>query len=139
MQPVALSRATGCTNLQVILYELRAASVEPFGLPMPSDPRLVIIARALLDDPSNGRTIKEWAQWAGIPERTLRCRFVIETGFTYTAWRQRACLMRALEVLAEGSAVTTVALDLGYDSVSAFIAFFKRSFGITPSTYFRRT
>jgi len=123
---------------QVILDELRAAPVEPFGSPMPRDPRLVLIARALLDDPSDGRTIQEWAQWAGIPERTLSRRFVIETGFTYTAWRQRACLMRALEMLAEGRAVTTVALDLGYDSVSAFIAFFKRALGVTPSAYFRR-
>jgi AraC-like DNA-binding protein len=123
---------------QVILDEVRAAPVDSFGSPMPRDPRLVRIARALLDDPSDGRTIQQWAQWAGVPERTLSRRFVVETGFTYTAWRQRACLMRALEMLAEGRAVTTVALDLGYDSVSAFIAFFKRSFGVTPSAYFRR-
>ncbi|WP_419724246.1 hypothetical protein ACNFJ7_13920 [Sphingomonas sp. HT-1] len=30
-------------------------------------------------------------------------------------------------------------MDLGYDSVSAFIAFFKRSLGVTPSAYFRRS
>ena len=40
-------------------------------------------------------------------------------------------------MLAEGRTVTTVALDLGYDSVSAFIALFKRSLGVTPSVYFR--
>jgi len=124
---------------EVILDEVRAAPVDAFGSPMPRDPRLVRIARALLDDPSDGRTISEWAQWAGVAERTLSRRFVIETGLTYTAWRQRACLMRALEMLAEGRAVTTVALDLGYDSVSAFIAFFKRALGVTPSAYFRRT
>ncbi|WP_236704523.1 MULTISPECIES: helix-turn-helix domain-containing protein [unclassified Sphingomonas] len=28
---------------------------------------------------------------------------------------------------------------MGYDSVSAFIAFFKRSLGVTPSAYFRRS
>ena len=66
-------------------------------------------------------------------------RFVAETGFTYTAWRQRARLMRALEMLTEGQAVTVVALDLGYDSVSAFIALFKRTLGVTPSAYFQRT
>ncbi len=123
----------------VILDELRAAPVEPFGLPMPRDPRLVLIARALLDNPSDRRNVEEWAHWAGISERTLSRRFVIETGFTYKAWRQRARLMRALEMLAEGRAVTTVALDLGYDSVSAFIALFRRSLGVTPSVYFRRT
>jgi len=82
--------------------------------------------------------VDEWAAWAGISERTLSRRFVLETGFTYTAWRQRARLMRALELLAEGEAVTTVALDLGYDSVSAFIALFKRTLGVTPSAYFKR-
>lgn len=122
----------------VILNELRAAPVRPFGLAMPRDPRLVRIARALLDDPADRRGVEDWARWAGLSERTLGRRFVAETGFTYTAWRQRARLMRALELLAEGRAVTTVALDLGYDSVSAFIALFKRVLGVTPSAYFQR-
>ncbi|WP_370673680.1 helix-turn-helix transcriptional regulator [Pleomorphomonas sp. PLEO] len=121
----------------VILDELRAAPVKPFGLPMPRDPRLALIARALLDKPGDRRGVDEWAQWAGISERTLSRRFVSETGFTYTAWRQRATLMRALELLAEGQAVTIVALDLGYDSLSAFIALFKRTLGVTPSAYFQ--
>ena len=43
--------------------------------------------------------------------------------------------MRALEMLAAGAAVTTVALDLGYDNVSAFIAMFKREHGVTPGRY----
>ncbi|WP_183030127.1 AraC family transcriptional regulator [Altericroceibacterium spongiae] len=122
----------------VILDELRTAPVEPFGLPMPSDPRLLLVARALLDDPGKRWGVDEWARWAGISERTLSRRFVAETGFTYTTWRQRARLMRALEMVAEGEAVTNVAFDLGYDSVSAFIALFKRTLGVTPSVYFQR-
>ncbi|CAI9401481.1 HTH-type transcriptional regulator NimR [Pleomorphomonas sp. T1.2MG-36] len=51
----------------------------------------------------------------------------------------RSSCVRALETLAEGQAVTVVALDLGYDSVSAFIALFKRTLGVTPSAYFQRT
>ncbi|UPJ39994.1 helix-turn-helix domain-containing protein [Bradyrhizobium sp. 40] len=43
--------------------------------------------------------------------------------------------MRALERLAEGNAVTTVALDLGYSSVSGFIALFRRAFGVTPAAH----
>lgn len=123
----------------VILDELRTAPIEPFGLPMPRDSRLVLIAKALLDAPGDRRGVDEWAQWAAISERTLSRRFVSETGFTYTAWRQRAKLMRALEMLAEGQAVTTVAIDLGYDSVSAFISLFKRTLGVTPSAYFQHT
>lgn len=123
----------------VIMDELRAAPIEPFGLPMPRDPRLVRIARALLDDPAKRWSLGEWAQWAGVSERTLSRRFVTETGFTYTIWRQRARMMRALEMLAEGETVTNAAFDLGYDSVSAFIALFKRTLGVTPSAYFPRS
>lgn len=123
----------------VILDELRAAADEPFGLPMPRDPRLVRIARALLENPGDRRGMGEWADWAGISERSLSRRFVEETGHSYTGWRQRARMMRALELLADGAAVTTVALDLGYDSVSAFIALFKRLLGTTPAAYFGRT
>ena len=36
-----------------------------------------------------------------------------------------------------GAAVTNVALDLGYDSTSAFIAMFRRSLGVPPGHYFQ--
>jgi AraC-like DNA-binding protein len=32
--------------------------------------------------------------------------------------------------------VTTIALDLGYDSPSAFTSMFRRALGRTPSSYF---
>lgn len=120
----------------IILDELRAAPIEPFNLPMPSDARLVLIARALLQNPGDRRGMDAWAEWAGVSERTLSRRFVAETGYSFTGWRQRARLMRALEMLAEGTPVTIVAVDLGYDSVSAFIALFKRMLGTTPTAYF---
>lgn len=123
----------------MILDELRAAPVEPFNLPMPSDARLFRVARALLDDPGDRRGMEAWAAWSGISDRTLSRRFVAETGYSFTAWRQRARLMRALEMLAEQVPVTTVAIDLGYDSVSAFIALFKRMLGTTPTAYFDKS
>ncbi len=56
---------------------------------------------------------------------------------SFRAWRQQARFLQALVGLAEGRPVTTLALDLGYDSPSAFIAAFKRAFGVTPARYFR--
>ena len=76
-----------------------------------------------------------WAEWVAIAPRTMTRRFVTETGFTFTEWRQRVRLLRALELLASGQAVTTVALALGYDNSSSFIALFKRTFGKTPGRY----
>ena len=37
-----------------------------------------------------------------------------------------------MAIISAGAAVTEAALDCGYDSVSAFIAAFRRQFGVTP-------
>ena len=122
----------------VIQDEIVSLPEEPLGLSMPRDPRLLRISRHLLENLADERRLEAWAEWADIPERTLSRRFVVETGFTFTAWRQRARLLRSLELLAQGAAVTAISLDLGYDNVSAFIALFRRTFGVTPKEYVRR-
>ena len=58
-----------------------------------------------------------------------------ETGFNFTTWRQRARLLRSLEMLVSGQKVTTIALDLGYATASAYIALFHRTFGESPASY----
>ncbi|MEC7536809.1 MAG: helix-turn-helix domain-containing protein, partial [Pseudomonadota bacterium] len=50
-------------------------------------------------------------------------------------WRQQLRLQKALELLAEGRPVTSVAIDLGYESPSAFIAMFRRTLGAPPTQY----
>jgi AraC-like DNA-binding protein len=122
---------------QVILDEIRSLPVEPLGLPLPQDARLQRIAHALIADPTDERDLETWAAWGAVSSRTLSRRFVSETGFNFTAWRQRARLLRSLELLAEDVPVQTVALDLGYSTASAFISLFKRTFGETPSAYRR--
>src|SRR5262249_12396374 len=97
--------------------------------------RLLRIANALADRPADSRGLEAWAAWAGVTSRTLSRRFVAETGFTFTQWRQRLRLTRALEMLASGAAVTPVAMDLGYDNPSAFIDWFKRTYGVTPAKW----
>ena len=123
--------------VDVILDEIRTLPVEPFGLPLPTDARLQRIAQALIKDPADQRDLDGWAGWAAIGARTLSRRFVAETGFSFTAWRQRARLMRSLEMLADDVPVQAVAFDLGYSSASAFISLFKRTFGDTPAAYRR--
>ncbi|MET4575028.1 AraC family transcriptional regulator [Ottowia thiooxydans] len=119
----------------VILDEIRSLPVEPFGLPLPRDPRLQRVARALIADPADDGDLEHWAAWGAVSSRTLSRRFVTETGFNFTAWRQRARMMRSLEMLAAGMSVTAIALDLGYSTPSAFIGLFRRTFGDTPAAY----
>jgi AraC-like DNA-binding protein len=123
----------------VILDQISAARDEPIGLSMPTDPRLLRIAEAMLKYPADDRKLEEWADWACVSPRTLSRRFVTETALTFSEWRRRARLSRALEMLADGRAVTTVAFDVGYDTVSAFIEAFRVVFGETPARYAERT
>lgn len=119
----------------LILDEIRVTPPEPLGLPLPVDARLMRIARALLDDLADPRGLNDWAAFGALSARTLSRRFLAETGFTFADWRQRARLMRAIEMLAAGTPVTTIALSLGYDNVSAFIAMFRRVHGVTPARF----
>jgi AraC-like DNA-binding protein len=54
---------------------------------------------------------------------------------TTEAWRQKARLVHSAGALAEGSSVTDASLACGYESVSAYIAAFRRQFGVTPKRF----
>jgi AraC-like DNA-binding protein len=64
--------------------------------------------------------------------------FSEETGMTIEAWRQKARLVHSAAALSEGASVTDAALDCGYDSTSAYIAAFRKQFGVTPGRFERR-
>lgn len=121
---------------QVILDEIRTLPAAALELPMPQDPRLMRLVRRLLSDVSVQLREEQWAEYAGLSVRTLVRLFPAQTGLTFTAWRQRARMMRAMELLAQGMAVQNVALEVGYDNASAFIAVFRRLSGTTPGHYF---
>lgn len=120
----------------VLLDEIRAAPVSPLHLPRPADPRARRVVRALEADPSDRRPLAAWARTAGASTRTLARLFRRETGLGFRAWRQQLRLLRGLERLAAGDPVTRVALDVGYESASAFVAAFRRALGTSPGRYF---
>ncbi|WP_334000026.1 helix-turn-helix transcriptional regulator [Burkholderia gladioli] len=123
---------------RVLLDEIRRAPHEPLHLPMPADRRLLKIARRILAQPHEGRTLEDWAQWGGLSARTLSRLFQAETGTSFAQWRQQARLTLALERLAGGAPVANVADALGYATPSNFIAMFRRAFGDSPAHYFAR-
>lgn len=122
--------------MQLIVHELRNMELVPLHAPMPRDDRLKAICQAILDEPSRTETLAQWGSIVGATSRTLANHFLTETGLTFGRWRQQARLIEAVRRLAMGQSVSTVALDLGYRSQSAFIAMFRRSLGTTPARYF---
>lgn len=123
--------------MQLILAELNSVPRLPLYLPWPDDPRLRDVCHALVAAPDDQRTIRAWADQLGVSEKTLFRWFSRETGLTFGRWRQQARLLLALERLAHGEKILSVALDHGYRSQSAFTAMFKRHFGVAPSAFYR--
>lgn len=122
--------------IAVVQAELLAVDGVSLHLPEPADPRLVRICTRLRADPADSRPAAGWAGEAGMSLRTLLRKFLADTGMSFGAWRRQLRLLAALEMLAQGRPVTTVALDLGYQSPSAFTAAFRRALGVVPSRYF---
>jgi AraC-like DNA-binding protein len=122
--------------LDVLLDQLDALPTIPVQLPMPRDKRAARVADRLRAHPSAPGSLKQLTRIAGASMRTIERLFVTETGLTFGKWRQQLRLLEALRLLAAGRPVTAVALDVGYDSPSAFIAMFRRTLGTTPNRYF---
>ena len=119
----------------LILSELQGLQSLPLQLPMPRDPRLRGLCTTLLDATGDQRPLEAWARSINVSARTLARRFQNETGLSFGAWRQQARVLEAMGRLGGGEPVTQVALDLGYESVSAFSAMFHRATGAPPSQF----
>jgi AraC-like DNA-binding protein len=121
--------------IELLLAELTRAPVIPIAVPFPISLGLVRKCHAFLESPTPHDTITDWAGELDLSRRSFTRSFRRETGMSFAEWRQQACLLIALPRLAAGEAVTTIALDLGYESPAAFATMFKRHLGLSPSQY----
>lgn len=121
--------------MTVLLEQLEAAPLAPLYLPIPRDRRLRRIALALLENPADNRSAIEWGKEVGASSRTLSRLFPAETGMSFRRWQQNARILEALRRLSVGETVSNVAIDVGYESPSAFVLMFKRIMGTTPGQF----
>ncbi len=120
--------------LALLLDELVVVRVAPVELPMPTDARARRAAEYVRAEPAVA-AVAEIAKQAHASVRTLERLFRAETGLSFGAWRQRARLVHAMTLLADGMTVTLVGFAVGYASTSAFVAAFRRLAGVTPGKY----
>ena len=121
--------------VQLLLHELARAPTLPFFAPMPQDPALAALCAGFLHRPQVHASPADWARQLHKSERSFTRFFRQQTGMSFCAWRQQACLLAALSRLSRGDAVTAVALDLGYESPGAFSTMFRKCLGRPPSEF----
>jgi AraC-like DNA-binding protein len=122
---------------QLVVDEIAPAHVSACALPLPHSPQLTAICKQVRADPARRYLIEEIAAAHGISARTLARLFKRETGVTYGEWNRRFRIAEAIARLGDGQPITTVALDLGYETASAFAEMFRKQLGVVPSAYAR--
>ncbi len=123
--------------MDLLVDEISRAPVIPLAVPFPMSTALAAKCRAFLERADPHDTIDDWSAALGIGRKAFTRRFRRETGMSFAEWRRQACLLTALPRLSAGESVTSVALDLGYESPAAFATMFKRLVGFAPSHYAR--
>ncbi|MBA2078299.1 MAG: hypothetical protein BGP10_04940 [Rhodanobacter sp. 68-29] len=121
--------------MALILDEIHLARRIPHFVPMPTNKRLAQVCSTILADPAQHTTLDKWASAAAMGRRTFTRTFRRETGMSFETWRRQVRLMDALCRIATGHSVASAALDVGYNSPSAFAAVFRRTFGAPPTQY----
>lgn len=122
--------------VRVMLDQIIAAPSVALRLPVPEDEKLKPLAESVRNHPEFNRPTVEIARDLAMSLRTFERRFARQTGMTFRAWRNKAKMLKALELLSTGATVGDTADQLGYEGQSAFIANFKTTFGKTPGRYF---
>jgi AraC-like DNA-binding protein len=121
--------------MRLLIAEIRRLPACALNLPLPESADLTQLCERILTDLSAKRRCDFDANDMNTSARTLYRRFLRETGITFARWKQQARLLESIRRLADGMPVTTVALDLGYESASAFSTMFRRSLGSAPRTF----
>lgn len=124
--------------MALILDEIRVLPVLALHVPSPGPGPLQALCEAARAAPADDWSLARAARLSGLNARTLTRAFQRETGLSLVQWVRRMRLLAGLDALAAGASVLEVALDLGYDSPSAFSAMFRRTLGVSPSVYVGR-
>ncbi len=124
-------------HIEFLLDQIEDASQAPLSLNMPNDRRLLKITDMICKEPSDNTSLQQWCETVGATPRTINRLFHKETQMGFIEWRQRLRILYSLERIEKGDKISNVAVDLGYESGSAFITMFKKHLGVSPKRYFK--
>lgn len=141
MREIMVRISEGCEVKQIphlkslLIDEITLMNVETLHLPIPKDVRISRLALYLQEHPDDQTTLASWAKHLGFSQRNLIRRIRFETGMSFRELRRQTRIMVAIEKLSAGQSVTSVALDVGFETPSSFIHAFRLITGSTPRKY----
>ncbi|HIF9408251.1 TPA: AraC family transcriptional regulator [Photobacterium damselae] len=124
--------------VKVLLDQVLQCPIHQQFLPTSDDKLLNPILVELEKNPTNAKSLAQWASELHTTERTLARHCQDKLGMSFTEWRQRRKYIYSLHLLRKGMTVKEVALTLGYHQASPFITLFKKHSGSTPEQYRQR-
>lgn len=105
----------------------------PLVLPVPRNPRIAVMIDYLTENISSEIKIPEVAALFNLSARTMERLFKQDIGITVAAYIKLYKIIKAVELLSvSGERVKSVALKVGYDSVSTFSNTFFNLLGVRP-------
>jgi AraC-like DNA-binding protein/mannose-6-phosphate isomerase-like protein (cupin superfamily) len=133
-----LSNPEHCALRDLTALHIAHATPIPTETRMPRDFRALSVATKILDSLTESPSLQAVCYEVGVSTRTLQRLFTKEIGINADSWRHQVRLNRAVELLVSGSSVKQVAFSVGYNQPSAFVAAFRRTFGVTPKIWTER-
>jgi AraC-like DNA-binding protein len=124
-----------CALRDLAIAQLESASPIPSFVTLPSESRALLVARAVLANPAQSRSLARLSADAGASVRTIQRIFLKEIGTDFESWRRQLRLTKAIELLVAGHSVKEVAASVGYRQPSAFVETFRRTFSTTPKAW----
>ncbi|WP_289032305.1 helix-turn-helix transcriptional regulator [uncultured Roseibium sp.] len=110
----------------IIIAEITTTPASAMALPFPNSNKLKALAEAMLKDPSEPRSLDQWATELAMSRRSFTRAFRQETGMAFDQWRQRLRYQAASELIASGDPLSSAAEKVGYRSASALKSMMQR-------------
>ncbi len=118
-----------------LTFQVKRLSPIPLMVPMPNDPRAKRLASRVIDNPGTTLSLAQLCEECGTSLRTMQRVFSREIGLPLSRWKNQVTMVHAVQLLASDRTVTEVSLELGFESLSAFIYSFRKYFGVSPGQY----
>ena len=126
------------TLIQFFTDQVERLRPFPLVIHMPQDERARKLAQRIVEAPGSRESLGQLSGECGASLRTMQRVFVEQVGIPLARWRNQVKMAAAVQLLARGKSVTHVALDLGFESVSAFIFSFRQYCGDSPGQFRQR-